>query len=190
MNAKLLFLGAALAGSTALLAQDSGFSAGLDLAMPLGNTSDLYSFGVGPVVQYEREAGESGLFGLSVAYTIMFPKEDFISSGAIIPLQAHYKYFFGGDVREGLYGGAMFGYGFQTVTTKDITIGPLTVSGATESNAGFAIAPVLGYWVTERIDLGLRYQIILTSSSNDGSIDSQSTSTAFPYVALRGTFAF
>lgn len=172
------------------MAQDSGFSAGLDLALPMGNTADLYSFGVGPVVQYEQEAGSSGLLGGSVAYTIMFPKEDFVKSGAIIPLQAHYKYFFGGDVREGLYGGVMFGYGIQTVKTDDITVGPVTVAGKTESNTGFALAPVVGYWVNERLDLGLRYQLIATSSSNDGTVSSGGSSKAFPYIGLRATFAF
>jgi hypothetical protein len=172
------------------MAQDSGFSVGLDLAMPLGNTADLYSFGVGPVVQYEREAGSSGLLGASVAYTIMFPKDDLVKSGAIIPLQVQYKYFFGGDVREGLYVGFMFGYGIQTVTTEDITAGPVTVEGGTESNAGLALAPVIGYWLNERIDLGLRYQLIATSDSNDGTVSSSGSSQAFPYIGFRATYAF
>ncbi len=187
---KKLSLGIALVISGAVTAQDSGFSAGLDLAMPMGNTADLYSFGVGPVVQYEREAGSSGLIGASVAYTIMFPKEDFVKGGAIIPLQAHYKYFFSGDVREGFYAGVMFGFGIQTVSTEDITVGPITVEGTTESNTGFAIAPIVGFWLNERLDLGFRYQLIATSESNDGTVSSGGSSTAFPYLGLRATYAF
>ena len=178
----------AMAGS--MMAQDSGFSAGLDLAMPMGNTADLYSFGVGPVVAYETEAGSSGLAGISVAYTIMFPKEDFVKSGAIIPLQGQYRYFFSGDVREGFYAGAMFGYGIQTVKTKDITVLGVTVEGTSDSNAGLALAPVVGYAVNERLDLGLRYQLIATSESNDGTVSSGGSSKAFPYIGLRGMFYF
>lgn len=180
---------AAVALAGGMMAQDSGISAGLDLAIPMGNTGDLFSFGVGPVVQYEREAGESGLLGFSAAYTIMFPKEEFVKSGAIIPLQASYKYFFD-DIREGVYAGVMFGYGIISVSTEDITVGGITQSGDTESNTGFGIAPVVGYWVNERIDVGLRYQLIATSDSNDGSVSSQGTSTAFPYIGLRATYAF
>lgn len=177
----------AVAGS--LMAQDSGFSVGLDFAIPMGNTADLYSFGLGPVVSYEKEAGSQGLLGLSVAYTIMFPKEDFVKSGAIIPIQAGYKYFFD-DIREGIYIGAMVGYGIQTVKTKDMNFGPITVEGESSSNAGFALAPVVGYVVNERLDLGLRYQLIMTSDSNDGSINSNSSSTSFPYIGLRAAYNF
>ena len=168
-----------------MMAQDSGFSAGLDLAMPMGNTADVFSFGVGPMVSYEREAGGSGLAGVSVAYTIMFPKEDFIKSGAIIPLQAHYKYFFD-DIREGAYIGVMFGYGISTFKTEDIA----GMDGESTSNAGLGLAPVVGYVLNERIDLGLRYQIILTSDSNDGTVSSGGSSTSLPYIGLRAAYNF
>lgn len=187
---KKLTLGlAAITLAGGLFAQDSGFSAGLDLAVPMGNTGDLYSFGLGPVVSYEREAGDQGLIGLSVAYTIMFPKEDFVKSGAIIPIQASYKYFFD-DIREGVYVGGMFGYGIHAVTFEDITVGGVTIGGGSSSNTGLALAPMVGYVVNERLDLGLRYQIIISSESDDGSISSESTSTSFPYVALRAAFNF
>ena len=186
---KLTLALAAVAVAGSLMAQDSGFSAGLDFALPMGNTADLYSFGLGPVLSYEKEAGGQGLLGLSAAYTVMFPKGDFVKSGAIIPLQASYKYFFD-DIREGLYIGAMFGYGIQTVKTKDITIMGITVDGVSDSNAGLALAPVVGYVLNERLDLGFRYQLILTSDSNDGSVNSNSSSTAFPYIGLRAAYNF
>lgn len=180
---------AALALAGGLMAQDSGFSAGLDLAMPMGNLGDAYSFGVGPMVSYEREAGSSGLAGLSVAYTIMFPKEDFVKSGAVIPLQAHYKYFFD-DIREGLYIGAMFGYAIQTMKTEDITIMGVTVEGQSASNNGLGLAPVVGFVLNERLDLGLRYQIMMTSESNDGTISSSSSTTSSAYIGLRVAYNF
>lgn len=180
---------AAFAIAGGLMAQDSGFSAGLDLAMPMGDMGDSYSFGVGPVLTYEREAGSSGLMGLSAAYTIMFPKSDFIKSGAVIPIQLHYKYFFD-DVREGMYIGAMFGYAIQTMKTKDINVGGITVEGVSDSNAGLGLAPVVGYVLNERLDLGLRYQIAIASASNDGTVTAGDGSKASAYLALRVAYNF
>lgn len=171
------------------MAQDSGFSAGLDLAMPMGDMGDAYSFGVGPVLSYEKEAGSSGLAGISLAYTILFPKDDFIKSGAAIPIQAHYKFFFD-DVREGMYIGAMFGYAIQTIKTEEITVGNVTVGGVSDSQSGIGLAPVVGYVLNERLDLGLRYQIMLTSNSDDGSINSNSTTSSSSYIGLRVAYNF
>ncbi len=172
------------------MAQDSGFSAGLDLAVPMGDMGKAYSFGIGPVVSYEREAGSSGLAGVSVSYTLLFPKEsDFIKSAAAIPLQAHYKYFFD-DVREGAYIGAMFGYAIQTVKTKDITVAGITVEGESASNTGLGLAPVVGYVFNERLDVGLRYQIMMSSSSDDGTINSRSKTTSSSYLGIRAAYNF
>ncbi|MBS1936757.1 MAG: outer membrane beta-barrel protein [Bacteroidetes bacterium] len=186
---KITLTMAALAIAGSMMAQDSGFSAGLDLAMPMGDMGDSYSFGVGPVLSYEREAGSSGLGGFSLAYTIMFPKSDLIQSGTVIPIQAHYKYFFD-DVREGIYIGAMFGLGIQMMKTKEVTVGGITVGGESDSNVGLGLAPVVGYVLNERLDLGLRYQILMTSKSNDGTVTAGSGSKASAYLGVRAAYNF
>lgn len=186
---KLAFAIAAMSVGGGLFAQDSGFSAGLDLVMPMGDMGDAYSFGVGPAVSYEKEAGSSGLAGIGVAYTILFPKSDFIQSGTAIPIQAQYKYFFD-DVREGAYIGAMFGYAIQTVKTKDITILGVTTEGTSTANNGLGLAPVVGYVLNERLDLGLRYQIMMTSENNDGSVSSSENTSSSAYLGLRAAYNF
>lgn len=180
-----------IAGS--MMAQDSGFSAGLDFAIPIGDMGDFYSFGLGPVVSYEKESGSNGLAGLSLSYTIMFPKSDFIKSGSVIPLQAHYKYFFE-DIREGVYIGAMFGYGIQTMKTEDQTYTvagvTTTIAGESVSNNGLGLAPMVGYVLNEQLDLGLRYQIILSSDSNDGTVSSGGSTSSSSYLGLRVAYNF
>ena len=184
---------AAFAIAGGLMAQDSGFSAGLDIALPMGDLGKVYSFGLGPALTYEREAGSSGLAGISVAYTIMFPKEDIVKSGAVIPIQGQYKYFFD-DVREGVYVGAMFGYAIQTMKFKEetVTVGGVTTTtgGGSVSNNGLGLAPVVGYVVNERLDLGLRYQIMMTSESNDGTISSGSSTSSSAYLGIRAAYNF
>lgn len=172
-----------------MLAQDSGFSLGVDLAVPMGDAGKVYSFGIGPMASFERGFGDSGLGGFSLAYTIMSPKDEFIKSAAIIPIQAHFKYFFD-DVREGAYIGAMVGMAVQTIKTKDISGGGITVVGESSAKTGLSLAPMVGYVLNERLDLGLRYQLIFTSNSNDGSINSQSETKSTSYIALRAAYNF
>jgi hypothetical protein len=113
----------------------------------------------------------------------------FIAGGTVIPIQAHYKYFFE-DIREGMYIGAMFGLGIQTMKTEDITVAGITVDGASDSNMGIGLAPVVGYVVNEQLDLGLRYQILMTSESNDGTVTAGTGSKASAYIGLRAAWNF
>lgn len=187
---KLTLTAAAFALAGSMMAQDSGFSAGLDLAMPMGDMGDVFSFGVGPMVSYEKEAGDMGLLGLSASYTILFPKEDFISGGSVIPLQASYKHFFS-DVREGFYAGAMFGYGILTVKTEDIDLGPLgTIEGSSASNSGLALAPLVGYFLNERLDVGLRYQLVMISADGDATVESGEETSTNSYLGIRAGYNF
>lgn len=152
----------ALTMAGGLYAQDSGFSLGVDLAMPVGEFGDFTSFGAGPVLSIEKEMRIiTGLSGASIAPLFMTPKQsDIVKSYMLLPFTAHYKYFFD-DVREGIYAGLHLGFGLGLVKYKEVTVGGVSIGGKDRDTQGFFIvAPTVGYVINERIDVGLRFQIM------------------------------
>lgn len=171
-----------------LQAQDSGFNAGLDVALPIGDFGDLFSVGFGPTVGYDKEAGDQGLLGLDASFLFMSAKEDFITKGKTLSLLGHYKYFFGGDVREGAY--AMGNIGWASVSYSFELSTPLLTVSSDESLGGLSYGIGLGYYVSERIDVALRYQGIRATADGDATASSGEASSTLGMVGLRLAYGF
>lgn len=110
----------------------------------------------------------TGLTGASVSVLFMTPKEsDFIKSYTIIPFTGHYKYFFD-DVREGVYVGMHLGFAIATLKFKDL--GGFGYQDS-DSKGLFVLAPTAGYVINERIDIGLRYQMMFSLEEAERDMD-------------------
>jgi len=179
---------ATVALTSGLMAQDSGFSAGLDFQLPMGDFGDLFSLGVGPAVGYEVELGDQGLFGGTAGYSILSSKEDFVTSGKMIHLTAHYKYFFS-DIREGAYVAPMLGYGLVGYKFE-LNIPGIISSSSDESLGGLSFGAGVGYVVNERIDIGLRYQVIRATADGDATASAGESSTGLGFVGIRAMYNF
>ena len=181
-------LAAACAIAGGLSAQDSGFSAGLDVALPFGDFGDLFSAGFGPSIGYDKEAGDQGLLGIDASFLIMSAKEEFITKGKTLSLLGHYKYFFGGDVREGAYG--MANLGWASVGYRFELSTPLLSVSSDETLGGLSYGIGFGYYVSERIDVALRYQGIRATADGDATASSGEASKSLGMMGLRLAYGF
>ena len=172
----------ALAGG--LMAQDSRISAGLELAMPMGDWADFTGFGFGVTLGFELPVGDN-LGVLAQAGYINFAGKDFeIDMGPLgtatvegaslgaIPVQVGAKYYFT-DNQEGVYLGVLAGVHIMSSSAE----------GA-ESNTNFGVAPMLGIFVTENIDIALRYQMLFDKNE----VTDESTTSS--YLGLRAAYVF
>lgn len=129
--------------------------AGAMIGLPVGDASDIYSLAYGIDLMGEYPVATSFALTLSAGYVDFVKKSDYsdmldalgvkVKTG-MIPVLAGAKY----DFSEKIYGSFQIGISF------------LTESGA--GNA-FTFAPGVGYKVSEKFDLMLKYQ----SASKDGS---------------------
>ncbi len=197
MNTRTLLIGAALFGSTAMMAQSSRLSAGLELAMPLGVFGNGSGFGFGATLGYEIPIGDHlGL--MAQAGYILFTGKDYTSSGitikgpssGTIPIQVGAKWYFS-EQQKGFYVGALLGVHMASVTS---TVSDGTLTGTKEEtklNTNLSYAPLLGYMVTDNIDLALRYQIeVYSVSVPTGSGTNVTATTAYGYLGLRAAYVF
>jgi len=186
---------AALAMAGSLMAQDSRASLGLEVAMPIGDWADFYGIGLGGTLGFEMPLGDNlGL--MAQAGYISFTGKTIESSGGgvtvsvktdsqgNIPLQVGAKYYFT-DNQEGAYLGLLTGVHMASV--KEIEIVGTTIEEKTTLKSNFSLAPVLGFMVTENIDLGVRYQMIFAKGVNEqGEEETQSNA----YLGLRAAYMF
>ena len=151
-------------------------SAGLELAMPLGDFSNLASFGAGISAGGEFALGDNmGLTG-QVGYIYLAPADGF-ASAYMMPFQAGFKYYF--DSNEGgLYAHAQVGMHTLSVTTQDYEFFGVTIPGITSSSTDLSYGVGAGYLINEKIDIGARYNII---SGNGGSSN---------YIGIRTAYNF
>lgn len=179
---------AAVALAGGLMAQDNLLSAGLELAVPVGDLADVTTLGYGASVGFEVPVNDNLGVMAQVGY-LMFSGKDYDlgivtvegPNWSMIPAQVGAKYYFT-DAQEGLYAFGLVGIHNTSYTTPSATS---TVFGVTVtspevkvSSTDLSFAPGVGYIIGENIDLGLRYQII----SGDGG----STS----YLGVRAAYMF
>jgi hypothetical protein len=137
------------------------FSAGGDIAIPLGLFGDIYSLGIGTSVQADYSIAPKASIGLNVGYMNYIGKSFFgiaFPSADVIPVLAGAKY----DFSEKLYGQGQVGVTFF-------------------SNGGgsaFTYAPGIGYKFNPHFDALLKFQ----GWSNDGSSNQQ--------IGLRVAYTF
>ena len=154
-------------------AQTTQLSLGADVMLPLGDFSEQASLGVGPALGVEFPVGTKAGLVVQLAYDFITPKDDSsIDSWTMLPLQAGGKFYFK-ENQDGFYGSLLVGMHNQTVTTKEIDLGPIlgTLPSTTESEAYFSWGLGLGYQLA-KFDFGARYNGITGKSggSNWGYI--------------------
>jgi len=197
MNTRTLLIGAALFGSTAMMAQSSRVSAGLELALPLGTYGNSSGIGFGATLGYEIPVGDHlGL--MAQAGYILFTGKDYTTLGitikgpssGTIPIQVGAKWYFS-EQQKGFYVAALIGVHMASVTTPAITFNGTVISPETSKlNTYFSYAPLMGYMVTDNIDLALRYQIELaTTTVTVGTVSATST-VGYGYLGLRAAYMF
>jgi hypothetical protein len=164
-------------------AQVGRFSAGLELALPMGDFGDVAGTGFGGSLRYEYPLGDNIGLMATVGY-LTFGEEDLGDFGtytySMIPIQVGGKYYFT-EQQNGFY--AMAELGVHS-TTVDVEIPETNFFGiiipgqsASESSTDLSFAPGVGYHLAN-LDFGLKYQIISTEGS--------STS----YLGIRAAYVF
>ena len=139
-----------------------GASVGLEVAMPLGDFSNLASFGAGVSGAGEYAMSDNAGITGTIGYIYLAPA-DGIASAYMMPMQLGFKYYF--DSNEGgFYGHGQLGVHTLSATTEDFEIFGTTIPGVTASSTELSYAVGAGYLVGESLDFGLRYNII----SGDG----------------------
>jgi hypothetical protein len=140
------------------------FSIGVDAGLPIGTTSDVYSFAIGGSLKYDMPIGSGAFVNLSAGYQSFMVKSalknaGFPSSSGFVPIKVGLKYYFEG---QGFYGEGQLGVAFST-----------------ESGGGkaFAYAPGIGYTLDGGVDIGVRYE----AWSNNGTVSQ---------IALRLAYGF
>lgn len=156
-------------------AQDIGFSAGAEIAIPLGDLGDASSLGIGFSGGLEYDLNESSGITGQLGYIFLIPKEGF-SSGYLLPIQAGYKHYFDGK-DSGLYGHGQLGVHTVSITTESISFFGSSVGGITVSETNLSLALGGGYIINENIDISLRFNMVT------GDIGSN-------YIGIRGAYNF
>jgi hypothetical protein len=203
MNVRLFFASAALAATTMAMAQENRFSAGLELGLPMGDFGDAYSIGFGVSLGYEIPIGDNLGFIAQAGY-ISFSGKDIESSvtvggtttttsisvdaAGLIPVQVGLKYYVS-DNQEGFYVGLLTGVHMQSVKEIEVTSTGFEENSTMKTN--FGVAPMVGYMVTENIDLALRYQMIFAEGvevTSTGAIEEKTVTNS--YLGLRAAYMF
>ncbi len=181
----LLFAIVALIGvTTELSAQEFRGSAGLEIALPMGDFGDVFTLGYGLSVGGELPLGDNiGVTG-TVGYTLLSVDSDLkdvVKSSAMIPAQVGLKYYFN-EQQMGPYAHGQLGIHSLSITTEDVEFGGVVVAeGSTESESNFSWAIGAGYFLNETIDIGLRYNSITPGE------DAEDPSN---YIGVRAAYNF
>ncbi|MEM9052757.1 MAG: outer membrane beta-barrel protein [Bacteroidota bacterium] len=182
-------------------AQESFGSAGLEIALPVGDFADEdvvgAGFGVGGSGHFE--IGLSDKFAVNASAGIIFFSTDVDDTGLNhIPLQVGARYYLN-QQKEGLFVAAQGGLHIQTFSV-DIE----GVDNETDSYFGFA--PQVGYFVSENISVSLRYQMVFVPEETesetvtvtnpfDGSqitqtVEVTTDALTLGYIGLRAAYNF
>lgn len=157
-------------------AQENFGSAGLELAIPVGDFGKSTNFGFGVSGQYEYGFNKNIAFNVN-AGVIFYLTESEYYSFTHIPIQVGARYYLD-QQREGLFFGVRAGVHIGISSFDDIDTGFGVIEGASDSNTNFSFAPEVGYFLTEDISLALRYQIIVGDGNSIG------------YLGLRAAYNF
>jgi hypothetical protein len=159
----LSFMGFAQNGSGSK--KPISFNAGVELGLPLGDFSDIYSFGVGATVQANYQLNPKIDLTLNTGYLNYFGKT--VDAGSVsvkygnlgvIPVLAGARYW----LTENIYGAAQLGISFWSIN------GTASASNASSEN-NFTWSPAIGYRVS-KFDISLKYNSINASESSLNSL--------------------
>jgi hypothetical protein len=186
MKKQLFVIASALLCTVGSFAQSGRPSLGLELALPMGDFGDAYGLGYGLSGGYEHPLGDNlGLTG-TIGYLMLSPDEsikDFIESSSMMPIQVGAKYYFS-EQQSGPYGHVQVGVHNMSVKSKEFEFFGVTVPSETSSSTNLSFAFGAGFVVNEKIDLGIRYNIITPDS--DAPDDTKSSA----YLGVRAAYMF
>ncbi len=169
----LMVVGAALFAAGQATAQETFINVGIEAAVPIGDWSDFYTFGIGASAGAEVGITDNFAVTATVGYTYMMFDDvvkDFYDNASFIPIQVGARYYFD-QQRNGLFAEVMAGVHISSIKSKDIDLGPLgTIEGGKSSSTDFSAAPQIGYFVTENISLAARYQLLFADSDTQSYI--------------------
>ena len=164
----LAVLGGFVFSSFAQKKSDAGgskFSIGVDAGLPVGTTSNAYSFGLGGSLKYDISMSKEAAFTLSAGYTSMMGKTITVGTTSVkvaaagfIPVKAGIKYHFS----DAFYGEGQLGAAF---------------SSSSGGGTAFLYAPGIVVDLGGGVDLGLRYE----AWSHNGTVSQ---------IALRLAYSF
>lgn len=182
----------ALAGG--LMAQDSRISAGLELALPMGDFGDAYGIGFGVTLGFEAPVGDNLGFIAQAGY-MSFSGKDLsvgpitvkVDAAGMIPVQVGLKYYFT-DNQEGFYAGLLTGVHMQSV--KEVELVGTTLEEKNSLKTNFGIAPLVGYIVGENIDIALRYQMIFAEGAEVTATGVEEKTVTNSYLGVRVAYMF
>lgn len=189
MKRKLITVLAALGMSVAGVAQLGPVSLGAELALPTGDFGESYPLGYGVSLGYEQPVGEIVGVTLQAGY-IMLGIDDAVSTlidkSSMVPIQVGAK-FYSNDRHAGLYAHFQIGVHNLSVTTKDLDLGLFgTFPGTTSSDSFLSGALGVGYVLNNKIDLGLRFNMIAPDSEIEGAKASSYLGVRLAYTLLGG----
>ena len=192
---------AAIAVAGSLMAQESRFSLGAELAFPMGDFGDAAGIGIGGTLGFELPVGDHlGL--MAQAGYISFSGKDYSIMGitvksdatGIIPIQVGAKYYFT-ENQDGVYLGVLAGVHMTTYKVPEYNSVGAQTGTKTESNADFSLAPLLGV-VAENFDISVRYQLMFAKREtividpSTFSISTKSETVSNGYLGLRLAYMF
>ncbi len=186
MKKQLFVLAAALACTVGSFAQSGRPSLGLELALPMGDFGDAYGLGYGLSGGYEHPVGDNLGITATIGYILLSPDEsikDFIESASMMPIQVGAKYYFS-EQQTGPYGHVQLGFHNMSVKSKEFELLGVTVPSETASSTNFSFAIGAGFVLNEKIDLGLRYNMVSADS------DAGEEATSSSYLGVRVAYMF
>ena len=193
-----------------------GVSAGVDIALPLGEFSNSSGFGFGGSAMFHYNLIEDRLdLTGSVGYlsfsgkTLSAGDPGFIGFDVKTPAVSVIPIRIGADYRIfkdlGLYAGLDLGLSMFTIASTSVTIdvpliGPTTFKAEGSSSALFSLAPRIGYKLpigNNELDLSVRYDLMLGLKSEDTTTDpitgqdvTTETTTNLGFLGFRAAYRF
>ena len=173
---------------------NSRFSVGAELALPMGSFGDQSGTGFGGSLRYEMPVGDNLGLMLTAGYLTFggktidlggFGKFEYTNSA--IPIQLGAKYYFT-EQQNGFYGQVELGVHMLSTKASFDFLGIST--STTETSTAFSYAPGIGYHL-DNLDFGLKYQLFSeTVTSTDLFGNSVSATSSASYLGLRVAYVF
>ena len=202
MKVKMILAAVAAMCTTLATAQENRFSAGLELGLPMGDFGKAAGIGFGASLGFEMPVSQNLGIVAQLGYLNFSGKDMTVagmkvegSSQGVIPIQVGAKYYVS-DGQEGFYVGLLTGVHMAMVKVPEITVDPVTFAVTTEektqTNTNFSLAPLVGFMVTENIDVSLRYQMIFASTEvvNPVTMAVTKDSSMNSYLGVRIAYMF
>lgn len=171
------------------IGQNNSFSTGLELALPVGDFSDIgANFGGGVSAEYENKLTDKVTILLNAGVifydadpyemevTEIDPNEDnfpFEIDNIIleqnitqVPIQLGGRYYIN-EVFEGFFVGINMGVHITNVTFDDYEFGGSQIEGSSDADMHFSAAPQIGYYLSDKFSVALRYQLIFVTGEDE-----------------------